>query len=203
MRRGIDHRRAFTLLELIVIFTVICLLFALLIPATVKMRARAQRISCVNNLKNTGICFRVFANSTEGYFFPTNSAPAKFDDLIAHWRSISNEMTIASMTCPSDVRRRPTNGSFSRANASYFVGIGASEKMPQSILAGDRNITTNGGSAGPGIIKVDTNSIVGWDIRIHKLQGNTALADGSVQQSFPAFMTRLVKAGGTNQFVVP
>jgi type II secretory pathway pseudopilin PulG len=203
MRRGVDHRRAFTLLELIVVFTVICLLFALLIPATVKMRARAQRISCVNNLKNTGVCFRVFANATDGYFFPTNSTPPTFDALIAHWRSISNEMTIASMTCPSDVRRRPTNGSFSRINASYFVGIGASEKLPQSILAGDRNITTNGVSAGTGVVQVDTNSIVGWDIRIHKLQGNTAFADGRVQQSISALLARLVKAGGTNQFVVP
>jgi competence protein ComGC len=203
MRRGGDHSRAFTLLELIVIFTVVCLLFALLIPATVKMRARAQRISCVNNLKNIGVAFRVFTNPTDGYFLPTNSTPATFDDLIAHWRMSSNEITIASMTCPTDIRKRSTNGSFSRVNASYFVGIGASEKFPQSILAGDRNITTNRVSAGPGLIKVDTNSIVGWDIRIHKLQGNTALADGSVQQSFPAFMTRLVKAGGTNQFVVP
>jgi len=203
MRHGVDHHRAFSLLELIVVFTVICILFALLIPATVKMRARAQRVSCVNNLKNIGVAFRVFTNSTDWYFFPTNSSPVTFDGLIAQWQTISNEITIASMTCPSDIRKKPTNGSFSRVNASYFVGIGASEKMPQSILAGDRNITTNGVSAGPGIIKVDTNSIVGWDIRIHKLQGNTALADGSVQQSFPAFMTRLVKAGGTNQFVVP
>ncbi len=203
MLRIHDVRRAFSLLELIVVFTVVCILFALLIPASVKMRARAQRISCVNNLKNIGVCFRVFANPTDGYFFPTNSAPATFDALIAHWRSISNEMTIASMTCPSDIRKRSTNGNFSRVNASYFVGLGASEKVPQSILAGDRNITTNGVSAGPDLINIDTNSIVGWDIRIHKLQGNTALADGSVQQSFPPFLARLVKAGGTNQFLVP
>ncbi len=61
-------RRAFTIIELLVVISIIALLIALLLPALARAKILAERIQCASNLRQIGIALHEYANEYAGQY---------------------------------------------------------------------------------------------------------------------------------------
>jgi prepilin-type processing-associated H-X9-DG protein len=187
---GHSTRRGFTLVALLVIIAVLAVLAAMFLPALASAKRKAQRINCVNNLKQDGLAFRIWEGDT-GDKYPMDVSTDKGGTMeyadgantFRHFQVMSNELSTPKiLICPADTRTVADNfARLKNQNVSYFVGLDANDEFPQRFLDGDRNITA-GNAPENGILKLVPGQPVSWTETIHVNQGNVGLADGSVQQ---------------------
>ena len=214
----------FTVVELLVVIVVCLVLASMLIPAGHGSRAKAGRINCINNLKQIGVAYRVWPGDQSDRFpsqrqitdggwgeiaASTNAARLGWTNYFLMQKELGQSPRV--LICPADERIAATNfhaNENPNANLSYFVGIGASDTYPQSLLGGDRNLAPGpkpaddygySPAAGMGAdVILSTNADVCWSLKMHSAgnasgAGNVLLGDGSVQQvSSARFRTDLL-----------
>ena len=175
MKTKLNRRQtALTRTEFLVVVFIILVLFwqAVDFGATASAKRKAQRISCMNNLKEIGAAYRLWADDHGGHT-PASEVASRggWSDLLTNADQGENcwtNYTILAdalgrspklVMCPADNDRFPaaeflTNPMPSdprvsyfqnNSNLSYFVGVSANTRSPRSLLAGDRNL--GGGTA--------------------------------------------------------
>src|SRR5690349_2484086 len=65
---GLHRSQALTLIDTLVVIAVVSLGILALLPVTARDRSRSTRISCVNNLRQMGIAFRMWADDNQDRF---------------------------------------------------------------------------------------------------------------------------------------
>jgi prepilin-type processing-associated H-X9-DG protein len=210
-----QSRHAFTLEEVLVVIAVLVVLAYLLLPRFTGSH-HSSRIGCVNNLKQIGLAYRLWA-SDNGDKFPmaisvTNGGTMGLGNGRNAWINflvMSNELSTPKILhCPEDIGRFMATGSWGELNSqnvSYFVGMDAAEEYPQRVLSGDDNFEIGGVPVKSGLLELATNAPIAWSAARHKFAGNILLADGSVQSVTISGLTNLVHQTGlaTNRFAIP
>jgi prepilin-type N-terminal cleavage/methylation domain-containing protein/prepilin-type processing-associated H-X9-DG protein len=108
------RRPGFTLVELLVVIGIISLLISILLPSLNKARENAKQVQCLNNLRQLGVAFVMYANNYKGFYPKSAAVGNRRQDDWLHWQAGRdiNESTIAPFLakplskeyfrCPSD-----------------------------------------------------------------------------------------------------
>ncbi len=97
MTRAPSRRRAFTLVELLVVIGIVALLVAMLVPALMKARESTRKVACLSNLHHIGVAIQAYAHGngnripfgpkappalTATNFYPVTGAPTSLISLM-------------------------------------------------------------------------------------------------------------------------
>lgn len=187
--------RAFTLIELLLVITIVLLLISLLLPALNRGRHKVKEIQCTSNLHQAGLGFLSFAHGHEDKFpvqVSTNSGgSAEFVDAgntvhrnfffsYKHFLPLASEIeTPKILVCPTDLRLPATNFSgLNNSNLSYFTAANPVFGNSDSPLTGDRNLEPVSNT----VARVGPRKPLRWTGEMHQYKGNVLFADGHVSQ---------------------
>ena len=214
MRHPTTSHAAFTLLELICTIAVLAIAAIVILPFFAKTKSHPPRFKCINNLKNIGLAYRIWATDNNENFpfqLSTNQGGTRElpSDIVFQLQTLSNELSTPKiLVCPVSPKESATNWTtLSKSNISYFIGICAAQSNPYSILGGDEGFSLNGALATNPLIRITSKDKPEYPKQFHTGGDGAVIlfADGSVQtiknKEWPALLKR--DPTFTNVFLLP
>src|SRR4051794_10082441 len=195
--RGPRKLSGLTMIDVLVIVATLGLA-AVIVPALHHPKG-CPRPACLNNLKQIGLAFRMWSNDHEDRF-PWKDTNAAATALAPYEYCLMAKMELNSpkvLVCPFDNGRTRTSvfdQTFSDQNLSYFLCLDADETKPNTLLSGDRSLSTNKTMLS-GLITLRDSKHVNWSPGIHEDGGNLGFADGSAQFVTSRSLPKMMKAG--------
>jgi len=205
-----------TLFEVGVVVAVVMLLVVVLLPVLAKSR-KPSHVSCVNNLKQICLTYRVWAGDN-GDKYPMGVSTASggsmelvaTGNVLATFLVMSNELSTPKVLhCWEDKAHTATSSfaALGNSNISYFTSVNVTnDTNPQAFLTGDDNFAISGVPIKSGLLEFSTNAPIGWMATRHMTYGNIGLADGSVQVVTSVLLRQwlLPQTGvATNRLAIP
>src|SRR5688500_17566876 len=94
---AVGKQKGFTLIELLVVIGIIMILAGMLLPALSRAKQQANRIKCLNNMRQLGLSIMMYADENEGQYPPRRNAPSNWVSRLEPFYKNEN-----ILHCPSD-----------------------------------------------------------------------------------------------------
>ncbi|MCD4831842.1 MAG: type II secretion system GspH family protein [Anaerohalosphaeraceae bacterium] len=103
-----NNNKAFTLVELLVVISIIALLMGILLPSLSVAREQGRCVVCKSNLKNIGLALRLYIDEFEGKMPSADPYPGSYGQKSQHWFMNSALMDNLDLNVGKDANGVPT-----------------------------------------------------------------------------------------------